>query len=821
MTIKITHFAKAGLSDTFGQPKEEQGATANVHVLEEQSNQDLLIAAEMPDGNVVQIFGFAKEYGLTGATMVRKNGVALSDVVERYSQSLDLEDPGSIGDSEIQLAKTVVHEGLLAPAISKDGITENDADKAIVSALKGFLPKIMSQKAFDLLSVLPPAVVVVNGQPQGEAFAPNIAYLTGGNPTARLQALSSNLGLRDLLLSNAHIREGIDNRAQLNEMVTEHYGFTKTQFNAFRKICKSVSTYLKDYDAHDSQYTTTWMADTDTLAQTARLVRPDQVPSDWRSTNDMIFKVKGLKAFVGSLNLGQSFLKRTIRPIKPDEWTEALPGVEQGRYSFDKGLSDYIGATANLMSSAIILDELLRQSPDLLAGAASSASRLISGEDLSEDETATLSEPTSFFNRKEIKQLHRILGEQLSEVFASHANMKELRERATRWHHINQLLDSQVVSEGMDIYWSPLAGEIDLDDVLAVEKTSSKSLAEQGKAENHCVGSYVNVVLSPPYGAVKSIFSLEDKAGILSTIEVQISKSYDDKGKSRLVVQNIQHQAHSNTPPSAKAERAAIGLIEAINKMPQEHLKTYFESIQNNSHNLRQKVSQTIGAWKGNVYDEGFTQTALEVFDEVLPRKLRGQSIQSLRDKIDAQIDSKGGGAITEIIEQALSSKQEFSIKAPGKNLVNECANIITNRREKLKQNQPLWLGVILSELDVSGFEVNLSGYGDSGAIDDYCFKSSTHKGRDLQSADIQAKLAELRLPGERNSFSDVLDLFVENDATAEGNWYDNDGGSVWSEYSIQSGALEQENICLTYNEPEYDDDFDEDDDEEIENLAT
>jgi len=49
-----------------------------------------------------------------------------------------------------------------------------------------------------------------------------------------------------------------------------------------------------------------------------------------------------------------------------------------------------------------------------------------------------------------------------------------------------------------------------------------------------------------------------------------------------------------------------------------------------------------------------------------------------------------------------------------------------------------------------------------------------------------------------------------ETDATAEGNWYDNEGGEVVSDYVVSNGRLECEHISISYNEPEYDDEEDE-----------
>lgn len=122
------------------------------------------------------------------------------------------------------------------------------------------------------------------------------------------------------------------------------------------------------------------------------------------------------------------------------------------------------------------------------------------------------------------------------------------------------------------------------------------------------------------------------------------------------------------------------------------------------------------------------------------------------------------------------------------------------------------WLYPFLSGLGVTSFEANLSGGGDSGSIDDITW----FRGEEMvPNAEIEDPLSALTIDDgspQRATFLDAFHIMVENDAANEGNYYDNEGGSVWSRYLLdpESRTLVMEESSFAENEPDYDDEEEE-----------
>jgi len=112
--------------------------------------------------------------------------------------------------------------------------------------------------------------------------------------------------------------------------------------------------------------------------------------------------------------------------------------------------------------------------------------------------------------------------------------------------------------------------------------------------------------------------------------------------------------------------------------------------------------------------------------------------------------------------------------------------------------------------MKVTGFTALLSGSGDSGSLDDIIFEG------DGKLENAWEPLRDIRIIG---SCQDVCERIVdecESDATREGNWYDNEGGEVEANYVVVNGRIECDYISISYNEPDYDDEEDEFEDDEV-----
>lgn len=124
------------------------------------------------------------------------------------------------------------------------------------------------------------------------------------------------------------------------------------------------------------------------------------------------------------------------------------------------------------------------------------------------------------------------------------------------------------------------------------------------------------------------------------------------------------------------------------------------------------------------------------------------------------------------------------------------------------------WISPILAQLGVASFSAKLSGGGDSGDLDEIEYHDS--EGELLDTTEIETALRAIKAPGSSGDMT-VLDLLNDqmcSDASEEGNWYDNDGGSVESSYLVRPQGIITEFVNISYHAPDYDEDYDDEDEE-------
>jgi hypothetical protein len=133
------------------------------------------------------------------------------------------------------------------------------------------------------------------------------------------------------------------------------------------------------------------------------------------------------------------------------------------------------------------------------------------------------------------------------------------------------------------------------------------------------------------------------------------------------------------------------------------------------------------------------------------------------------------------------------------------------------------WLGAVLHHLGVHKIEATLSGGGDSGAIDDVTYLDAS--GQPMDSAKVEDfLLSQVLADGSENpaTFQSCLYLMIESAAEDLGNYYDNEGGSVWLLYTVQARSLEQTEGVFTageYEDEEYDGEYAEEEDPDLEDA--
>lgn len=145
---------------------------------------------------------------------------------------------------------------------------------------------------------------------------------------------------------------------------------------------------------------------------------------------------------------------------------------------------------------------------------------------------------------------------------------RELAEFSRRWHEavveFDRLGSSLVAAQasGETLRWPVLADPVVCGERRAVPLATSRELAEEGQALDHCVATYVSACLFTR----THLFSLRAPDGIrMSTVEVALEE--DATGRFRAALR--QHRAASNAEPGPECRRAATVLVAHLSDAAQ------------------------------------------------------------------------------------------------------------------------------------------------------------------------------------------------------------------------------------------------------------
>lgn len=236
-----------------------------------------------------------------------------------------------------------------------------------------------------------------------------------------------------------------------------------------------------------------------------------------------------------------------------------------------------------------------------------------------------------------------VVGRDLVQGIVSQFKIKDLLELNERYHRNIQRYEDRINKLEDGNAWPAFIGEMNLESgVTAREITSSDRMAYQGRHENHCVGGYVSQVLNAHPQNATFIFSVEDRTGILSTVEIRV-RTEDVKRKlqggadgeyhyvTKLQANIKQHRAKHNLNPSGLAEKAAKMIAERIEEVDVDDFTTYLRNL--DRHNTVQKEVQKIPPY---VRDAGYSPFRKDHLEEawaelsaLLPRSIRKKGLDA------------------------------------------------------------------------------------------------------------------------------------------------------------------------------------------------
>lgn len=463
-------------------------------------------------------------------------------------------------------------------------------------------------------------------------------FLTSGDIEARSQALISYPMMAEKLVTNRKFRAIIDARSELGPVIADELGLTAAQMRVYSRFERAISDLT--FDPGNPNGATpvkrrcvtrfghaTSMNNIQSIAvQAAQRIRFDQLPAG-ADADDHVRVLEVLDFtdtaldFEKTLDVGPAPFDRIFRRISATDWGSAKSRLrDQKSKMWDT--HDYLRNTARYLTSAILAQKLQDAEGIDMHRISSTAHQLLSEEELHADDAVYLSTFADRIQEKAWMTCRSVL-----QVIGEHASLKTIAEADARWHHTHGQIDNEMMAIQQNIEWAPLLDEIQVGSLVAKELSSTDALIQQGRRENHCVGSYSRHVLDANHQALMLLFSIESPDGrILSTAELTGQKMQIQPDGPGYSWQVTQHKAKNNASPSREAEAAAEALRTRLEDLSAEEVQTYADRISTNQGNLKEKLSRLVNACGANICETDMPERTMQLIAPLLPKSLRGLS---------------------------------------------------------------------------------------------------------------------------------------------------------------------------------------------------
>lgn len=616
---------------------------SEIHVPSEMlNNHDRMLLLQRHDNPLfLDVVGYEKESGFTGATLMLSEGVDPLDVVPAVDNSQIPEN------APYALVNIGLHANCVASALGRNLMDLEKLEPSEV-AYKAFLESELLDGAklwLESQTPPPPKGGMGNGTRRSNHYSRSatsqeldegsLNYLCSGNKLART-TLATMLPISYRHFAGSKdVRDAIDseNSKEFFDSLTTLFSFTRKETRTLVKLEKLATDSIDNPSSlGDIHHLSSNFSGGDGVKMLAKL-NSSQFPADIEAATSAVNLMGKIKYHQRVTGLGSAPYKRYLKNVKSDEWTAknkafvATPTNEQ---------MDYLRSISKAIQSVIVVGVVRDVAPTFLNMAEEAANKIWSKQEPDKASADALLEYLRLFQSgygrgsfgmglsglANNPSILSPIGDELT--------LKKLDENTTRWHHITGALDTALFSTAGGIEWTPLVGSLDLGgSVVARELTSSSELKQQGESENHCVGGYTANVMNIRNGVASILFSIEEGSEggkVLSTLEMQGSytpKGFRKDSESPLwIIQ--EHKAAGNTKPCPRARAAAQRLTGILEELEPKRLEDYCSLIERNTDSLRDMLGKAVHAMGGNITNPKLPETILSEFNELLPKRLQG-----------------------------------------------------------------------------------------------------------------------------------------------------------------------------------------------------
>ncbi|MEP3670903.1 MAG: hypothetical protein ABJN42_29760 [Roseibium sp.] len=599
----------------------------------------------------LNVIAFDKREGFSGVTVIAEDGENLELLIQAMDQGILPED-GSI---------TIVHAGLIDRWV--EGAMADPAEEAVDECpYREFIRAEIPDATYQMFSDMPWLArrdEVLNH------------FCTGQTDLRRESAYALPIMTRHFI-GHKGMESAIDGgkRSATIEAATDTFNIPARDMKKMVRVENMASQALAAGEDLKQIENLTGKFDGGSLARKFSILNSNQFPRDLINADAASDYVNRVGQLAYSMKTGFTPYIRAMRQVGAEDWVDARGKLP---YTPPQEEQDYLKRVDMAITSAMFVGQVRASAPGLMEVVNKTAEAIWNDEVVEPEDAAALSEfleLAKMFDRYESSSM-------ILEVIGDNLSLKDIREFSTRWHHVQQTMDNDVLTTKSDLSWDPILGEIPLGGgIIAREMISSGDLKAQGDAEKHCVGGYSSNILSIDKNAATIIFSIEQpgeagKSNILSTIEF---KGRHERANRRMntpeeVRWNQQeHKAKRNAEPSHTAQRAADRLIEKLRDIPVSDFKSYLSSIRSNTTSIRDVLSKTSLKMKANITNPDIAETSLSVHAEVLPKKLRNLDWEGWLEKVakkEAEKDKRSSMSVpTSVIIAAVGEKvQQIEMK--------------------------------------------------------------------------------------------------------------------------------------------------------------
>lgn len=558
---------------------------------------------------IVLALQFDQISGYTGGVFLNNDALTLEDIAREI-------DACEIADREVPYP---VIEVEFPEKIILDSIHAKDPEPAIIGEPQEHDASHLFPAVLDILGCgVKPAHLPLIGTPVYDW----LDFLSQGDRDARAQAMQAFPHFHEDLLKDVDIQNAIDDRQPLLPLIAKKYNLSPQSARRLGVIEAGIGKAI----AQDGRLTGSCFSPSNIpmLCKAVSWIRNDQMPETETDILAMTALFRAYSAFKTTNGADDTLPKRFNSTIKADQWATAHTFFRKEFLSQE--MRGFLEDLSNKISTAITSEAIRNSGVDLEA--LQDISRQVwekkkitdAEHDVLVDFMKAIASTAGYRPPLAIRMA-------ISRHLACEFTPKEMREACVRWHHIRQTLEDQIMTSPVNITWSPLKGRVELGDVTARELHGSAMLKAQGATEKHCVGGYASRILAGTSEKGDLIFSLEQNDRILSTLHLEVtSPSY----LKSFEVNIIEHKSTRNSRPCEVARAAAAHLEAALSDVPFKEMRTYLRGVEKNSDNIRDKLAGSVTMFGGNFFNPDLPEEIVETYRPVMPRKLKGLSVNSL-----------------------------------------------------------------------------------------------------------------------------------------------------------------------------------------------